>query len=190
MHVETFLDEDMEESIAQPDEWKDKIEELGLEGQEKLMGENKSPIPFLALNKRMVKVLENALPQKDEISEYSQSPIPMKLLSMVGLAVHEKYFTRIEVWHSQSDPDPAIVGRTTPLERTEDRNETVYLLGLWGPEKVSLEELEKKAIEKLKKHYLLTIKEARANLETAAENLDAVVDKVLDGQHVYFSVNI
>lgn len=111
VEVITFLREEMKECIAEPDGWGEKVKELGLDGQVSLVNDGqKSPIPFLRLTKEHKAILKIICPDVDDVKKYDKAPIPMNALAMLGLATQEGYFKKVEVWHSEGNPDPVMVG--------------------------------------------------------------------------------
>lgn len=172
--VETFLIEEVESLIYDNDnlqEWHSKIEELGLEGQRKVAVPEKSPIPFLAMNTNLVAVFETLCPSRHGIEDFSITPIPLEILTLVGLAKREGYFNSIEVWCDDKNPDPAVIGMRgywyeptwyTNSDKSLNNREfeskelavvagannptfnraNLYLIGKWGDVKHSIAELK------------------------------------------------
>lgn len=113
--IETFLVEETQELIHDGDklsEWNSKVKELGLNGQEKIVSKDKSPIPFLPMKTSLTSTLEVLCPQKVRVEDYSISPIPLEILKLVSLSKTEQYFQEIEIWYDDVKPDPVCVGKT------------------------------------------------------------------------------
>lgn len=147
--VETFIIEETAELIydgEKLDEWNKLVDELGLVGQTKIVSKEKSPIPFLHLKKDLVNAFEVLCPVKVKVTDYSVTPIPVEILSLVALSVNEKYFFQIEVWYDDKAPDPICVGVWHSEENIQKGYTWTtyaehYLLGKWGDVRRSFGEL-------------------------------------------------
>jgi len=149
--VETYIIEETKDLIydnEKLDQWNSLVAELGLSGQTQVVKADKSPIPFLWMNRALVKVFEELCPRKTKIEEYSKTPIPVEALSLASLSKKEGYFDKIEVWYNDENPDPAIVGyKYTQGSGEWERNwyADKYLLARWSDVKATLEELTDRA---------------------------------------------
>jgi len=149
--VETYIIEETQELIydnEKLDQWNSLVAELGLTGQTQVVKTDKSPIPFLWMNKALVKVFEELCPRKTKIEEYSKTPIPVEALSLASLSKKEGYFDKIEVWYNDEHPDPAIVGyKYTQGNGEWEKNwyAEKYLLARWSDVKATLEQLTDRA---------------------------------------------
>jgi hypothetical protein len=111
--VETFLTEETVELIydnEQLDKWNKHVEELGLQGQTKIVKKEKSPIPFMHLKQSYVNICKALCPAEVDIKNYNISPIPVEILDLVALSVRENYFDKMLVWYDDKSPDPFVVG--------------------------------------------------------------------------------
>ena len=111
--VETFLTEETVGLIydnEQLDKWNAYVEELGLQGQTKIVKKEKSPIPFMHLKQSYVNICKTLCPAEVDIKNYNISPIPVEILDLVSLSIKEKYFDKILVWYDDKSPDPFVVG--------------------------------------------------------------------------------
>lgn len=111
--VETYL---VEETLSliydneQLDKWNGLVSQLGLEGQTKITTKEKSPVPFMYMKKPLVNVFACLCPKRMAVSKFDLSPIPVEILDLVALSVKEEYFSRIEIWADDRQPDPACIG--------------------------------------------------------------------------------
>jgi hypothetical protein len=126
--------------------WKEKVSELGLQGQAQVVTEEKSPIPFLWMNTAIVATFETLCPTKTDIRKYDKTPIPIELLEAVSLCVKEQYFDEIEVWYNDKQKDPVIVGFKYNVPASESdwwrkAKADKYLIGRWADVKASLDAL-------------------------------------------------
>ena len=111
--VETFIIEETAELIydnEKLDEWNRLVNELGLEGQTKIVIKDKSPIPYMPINNVLKTTLEILCPSKREVKDYDITPIPVEILSLISLSQKEGHFQKIEIWYDDKDKDPACVG--------------------------------------------------------------------------------
>lgn len=175
--VETYIIEETQELIYDNEQlakWNNLVNELGLTGQTNVVKEDKSPIPFLWMNKGLVKVFEELCPRKTKIAEYNKTPIPVEALEMVAMATRDKHFGKIEVWYNDQSPDPAIIGYKYnggkgdwEREWSADR----YLLARWSDVKATLEELTERA----KKLFTLRrTDELNKNIKNCQRQLDDI----------------
>jgi len=143
------------------EEWKKIVEENNLDGQKFLIEDKKSPIPFLFMNNTIQKACELLCRKKVEISQFKESPIPLEALKAYGLAVHEKYFTKIEIWSNDSEDDPFMVGIID--------NEHQYIMARWGEESLSWDQIIEKAKSQFKTRRLKSLQAAIGSLEDDVE---------------------
>lgn len=111
--VETFLIEETVSLIydnAELEKWNNYVKELGLEGQTKIVSHDKSPIPFMFMKTGLHNVFETLCPRKVSVKEYHCSPIPLEILQLISLSEKENYFSKIEIWYDDKNPDPACIG--------------------------------------------------------------------------------
>lgn len=111
--VETFVIEETASLIydnEKLDKWNDLVKDLNLKGQTKIIATEKSPIPFMFIKTGMLKVFETLCPKKVDVTDYDITPIPLEILDLVALSVRESYFTKIQIWHDDKDPDPLCIG--------------------------------------------------------------------------------
>lgn len=183
--VETFYVAETVNLIHDNDalqKWNEKIEELGLHGQKKvLIKDDKSPIPFLWMNNAIINTFQTLCPTKCDIVEYDKTPIPVELLQTVSLCVAESYFDKIEIWYNEKDKDPVIVGYVYDETKRSDWELKAYaqkyLIGRWADVKASLDTL----IERAKKLFILQsiasaknqIKYYQRQIEDAESNADS-----------------
>jgi hypothetical protein len=149
----------------------------------------------------LVNVFETLCPKKVEISQYSQSPIPVEILSAISLSKKESYFTKIEIWYDEKTPDPVCIGlkgywyeidwysNSNPnlkgyqFNTKQDvldaggRNpnhydQAKYLIGKWGDVKYSFQELKKMASARYKSEKRFEIKKQIKDAERKLDDLE------------------
>ena len=178
--VQTYLIEETQELIydnEKLEQWNDLVKELGLTGQTAIRQPDKSPIPFLCINRTQREILSTLCPRSVDIREYDQTPIPAELLDLVALSIKEGYFQQIEVWYDEKQKDPAVIGITghwSEYSWYDDSNKEIkgqkfkteqegidaggkhinfsedlrYLLGRWADVKEDFTQLAKRAKER------------------------------------------
>lgn len=171
MAIETYLIEDSEKMVAEPEhleDWLKTIEELGLEGQKTLTKEEKSPIPFPLLNTGMERVYKTLCPTKTEIKKYSHSTIPLRVLSLIALAEREKYFNRIEIWDDNEKPDPIAVGYING-----SYSSPMHIIARWGDELKDFASLKKEAMARWKEQKTAKWRAEISELQAKLNNADS-----------------
>jgi hypothetical protein len=182
--VETYIIEETQELIydnEKLDQWNKLVSELGLAGQTTVVKAEKSPIPFLWMNKALVKVFEELCPRKTKLEEYSKTPIPVEALSLVSLSKKEGYFDKIEVWYNDESPDPAIVGyKYTQGSGEWERNwyADKYLLARWSDVKASLVELTDRAKKLFALRRTNELKDSIKRQQRELEDLEIEANKL------------
>jgi hypothetical protein len=129
-----------------------------------------NPIPYMAINKRLHKLLKTLCPDSEESRKYKASTMPLEALLEIGLCVEKNYFDTIQVWYDAKDKDPFIVGIVSGSQRWDNQ---YFLIGRFGDELLPLEILEQKAIAKLTDTF-------RKRLENARSRLNELIEEYLE----------
>lgn len=172
MQVETYISEDTEKTVTNPEdiaEWKAKVEALGLEGQKNLMEGAKSVMPFASMTKEQIAIYKAMFPSTSSLVDFGKEAIPLRALSILALCVQENYFEKIEIWYSPTGDDPIGIGF---------KGNQRYLLVRWGNALVSYAELKKQSMEILMNKARATCLREIATAKARLENLEA---EVLEG---------
>lgn len=207
--VETFVIEETAELIYDDDkltQWNELVEELNLEGQTKIVSEDKSPIPFMHLKQSLVNVFETLCPRKVLVEEYNVTPIPVEILELVALSKRENHFKKIEIWYDDKSPDPACIASTgywAEISHYSDSNKLLegkqydskqevinaggkhpsfytaekYLLGKWADVKHTFEELKKMATDR---YVRQETNDLNKTIKTAQRKLDDIDTQAFD----------
>lgn len=177
--VETFLIEETVDLIhdnEQLDKWNKHVEDLGLTGQTRIVKKGKSPIPFMHLKKSHQNICTTLCPRKEDIENYSATPIPVEILDLIALSKKEGYFNKMQIWYDDKSPDPFAVGiksvwysyaisgenpeefesKEAALNNAHDGKSVYfrewdaqyYLLGKWADVKHSWDELKEMATKR------------------------------------------
>lgn len=175
--VESYLIEDtnLEQTLSQEqvEEFKKQAEQLGLEGQKKLF-EHEGIIPFHRLSDGEVKIWEMYCSNHLKIKEYSEGVIPLRVLSLVGIAVMKEYFTEIQVWTEfEKEQDPIIVGI---------KEKAKYLIARWGLSLRPWEEVIKLAKEKWISKARAKLQEEIAEAQINLAKIDSLAEDWVSGK--------
>lgn len=178
MEVKVYIEEEKGSLVSQPEEWCEKVQELGLAGQKKFLpgsAEEKvttNLVPFMRMTAEMLKVYGNVLPDHTPANDYAEEPIPMKALSAIALAEKEGWFKgtsdKLEIWHAFGKPDPIAVGMVYQKSGANH----YYLLAQWGPEIISFEAMQEKYLASYVKKVQLAASKAAAHFRAMAESTD------------------
>ena len=175
MAVEIYLEPELQEMVANEEvtaEWKQLAEELGMEGQLKLIKPksseevDKNPSPYIHMNKKAERVFAVLCPEVVNYKKYDKYTIPREVLKEIALAEKEQYFDKICIWYDDASPDPLVVGYI----KTGSYDYVKHLIARFGDEILPFEVLETKAIARMKKR--MTDK-----LNAALNGIDLTIDK-------------
>ena len=178
MAVETYVETELQDLITdveKNEEWKKKVEELGLAGQVEMIAGKKSPIPFPIMNSAMKNVYKTLCPRSQDVTKYARTTIPSRVLEMIGLCVKENYFPILKVWFDDVQPDPILVGYTKDNEWDGER----HIIARWGDELRSYPELREIARKRL-------VESQTPKIAVYVSSLDARVQSFLDGNSEFF----
>lgn len=184
--IQSFLVEEAKELIYDTDkldEWKEKCEQLGLENQLSLCSKG-SPVPFEYMNSTAQRVYETLCPKKENYKIYRKTAIPMEVLSLIALSVHENYFEYVEIWYDDKTPDPLAVGKIKKDSYSYDH----YLIARWGDVLRPFEELKEKAISVYRRSAEVALRSKIADLNVKLQNIDSNVDAYFDVQIENYNV--
>jgi hypothetical protein len=175
MAVEIYLEPELEEmvgSVEVTEEWKQLAEELGMEGQLKLIApksegeENKNPSPYIHMNAKAERVFAILCPEVVDYKKYDKSTIPRQVLREIALAEKEQFFDKICIWYDDASPDPLVVGYI----KMGNYEYVKHMIARFGDELLPFEELERKSINRLKKRMTDRLKSALAGIDSKVDD--------------------
>jgi hypothetical protein len=175
MAVEIYLEPELEEMIGSAEvteEWKQLAEELGMEGQLKLIApksegeENKNPSPYIHMNAKAERVFAILCPEVVDYKKYDKSTIPRQVLREIALAEKEQFFDKICIWYDDASPDPLVVGYI----KMGNYEYVKHMIARFGDELLPFEELERKSINRLKKRMTDRLKSALAGIDSKVDD--------------------
>ena len=174
MAVEIYLEPELEEmvgSVEVTEEWKQLAEELGMEGQLKLIapksGEesDKNPSPYIHMNAKAERVFAILCPEVVDYKKYDKSTIPRQVLREIALAEKEQFFDKICIWYDDASPDPLVVGYI----KVGTYEYVKHMIARFGDELLPFEELERKSINRLKKRMTDKLKSALSSIDSTVD---------------------
>lgn len=125
------------------DEFNLLVSELGLKCDNQINKE-KSPIPYMLLDEATERAFKLLCPRVSKIEDF-QYEIPLEILRHIKLSKSENYFDELQIWSNTKDPDPFLIGfvykNQVDREKGYSWNRSRYLIGRWGAENKSIEEL-------------------------------------------------
>lgn len=174
MAVEIYLEPELEEmvgSVEVTEEWRQLAEELGMEGQLKLIApksegeENKNPSPYIHMNAKAERVFAILCPEVVDYKKYDKSTIPRQVLREIALAEKEQFFDKICIWYDDASPDPLVVGYI----KMGNYDYVKHMIARFGDELLPFEELESKSIRRLKKRMTDRLKSALSAIDSTVD---------------------
>lgn len=151
------------------------IESLGLEGQQSLLkksGGETVRMPYRKMTAEEAFVYEKVLPKKTKLQNYSDGPIPLRVLQVASHA--KELYDLIQVWHPENadEKDPVLVGVNGSEYSAKER----FMLARWGEELLPFSELAKKAGAKVRAEIKAACATGIAKLKACADSLDELSD--------------
>ena len=174
MAVEIYLEPELEEmvgSVEVTEEWKQLAEELGMEGQLRLIApksegeENKNPSPYIHMNAKAERVFAILCPEVVDYKKYDKSTIPRQVLREIALAEKEQFFDKICIWYDDASPDPLVVGYI----KMGTYEYVKHMVARFGDELLPFEELERKSINRLKKRMTDKLKSSLSAIDSTVD---------------------
>ena len=141
------------------------IEELGLSGQKKFIGEVGETVPFRKMSQLETNVYKTLLGSRTSVDEYSAGMIPARVLDIVKR--HRDSFERIDVLYSENDPDPVLVGVMKRENSTWQKDD--FILARWGDELESIESLANKALDIIRGNVTTALQKAKTAIDADIE---------------------
>lgn len=190
--VETFFVEETQELVHDNEQlakWNNLVAELELKGQQEVVKEDKSPIPFLWMNNAVVNTFEILCPTKVKVENYNKTPIPVQILELVSLCRKEGYFEHIKVWYNEKEKDPVVVGYANEQDDKNYKGQDwhieaysqKYLIGRWADVKASLDTLVSRAKKIFMHSETIRLKKEIRDRQRQIEDLESEVESKFGG---------
>lgn len=183
--VEIFIEPELAE-LEQPlnaQEWFDICTKLGLSQQisHADRSEQKKAPPYMHVDAKTSRIIKTLCPVQVEYTAFKASTIPLDVLKEISKAVENGWYRSISICYDDKSPDPFIVGFTHAPDKWRS---DIHLIARWGAELLPFEVLEEKAIARMKQRASVAIKELRASLDIALEDMDTFCNNLLGGSNV------
>jgi hypothetical protein len=168
MQIETYeCQESVESSVDDKEQVVALVEKLELKGQKSLICGEKSQIcPYREMTEEENFVYSTILPERKEVSSFSASPMPLRVLQVLSHAMSIGFFKYIFVWSAESIQvkDPLLVGYTGNYSFAPDN---IYMLARWGEVLLPMSELRTQAVKQYKDKMLAELKNRTTLIENA-----------------------
>lgn len=133
--------------------------------------------PYMVLDPKTERVIRVLCPAKIEVEKYGESTIPLDILREVHKCKHHGWYHKIEVFYDNKSPDPFVVGFVN-----NSWNSPKHLIARWGAELLPFEELERKAIQRMKNGAMSALYEMKAQIDFAYNNIEGFLASILAGK--------
>lgn len=173
------------------EQWFAICSELGLNKQlaHADKSEEKQAPPYMYIDPKSEHIIRTLCPRLINIEEYSASTIPLDVLQEVQKCKKHDWYSEIKIAYDDKSPDPFVIGYTKDQHSWQRHK---HLIARWGSELLPFEELEKKAIARLRDDATEAMADIKAKAEIALQNVDLFIKGVLNGKgipSINFSVN-
>jgi hypothetical protein len=169
--IDTAFDND------KADEWKIKVEQLGMVGQiESVEKSNGNTNPFMRLNDFQYKILSELFNRSQLINDFNHCIVPLEIVDVIAMAINDKYFDQIKIHYCDNEPDPVVIGYL--YLNDEDRREhkawrmIKFLIARWGEELDDWTTMRIKAIEKYRTRTISMCKQNIRSYQRQIEDID------------------
>lgn len=156
------------------------IEQLGLEGQKKLLTRTEDGdavrCPYRQMTGSEQHVYGVLCPTHVPIENYDVGLIPVRVLQVAAHA--REFLPLLEVWHPRKSPkDPVLVGRNAKYNAP-------HILARWGEVLDPFERIVEKARAALRREWEAECRIKIAEAQAFLAGIDGQVEKHLAGSHV------
>jgi hypothetical protein len=182
--TEIFIEPELQEleNKDNAEQWYSLCVELGLNKQAALAdnsNELKAP-PYMFIDPKTERIIKLICPVGVDYKEYNQSTIPTDVLEEILKCKTNGWYEAIQIFYDNKSPDPFVIGILKTGEWTKAR----HLIARWGNELLPFEELERKALQRLKDGITPHIAEMKAKMDYAINNIDMYAKSLLNGKDV------
>jgi len=172
MQVETYeIEEVVDETTEMTDEALRLIGVLGLKGQESLTTKKEDTtcrIPYRKMNRTEHAVYQVLCPTTFSPEEYSECPIPVRVLQVFEHAKGLDFFTKFKIWAAEGQvKDPVLVAYDSDSYSAEP-----YILARWGEILDEMPALINKASKRWKDTCVVKLKDIKAGIQSTLARLE------------------
>jgi hypothetical protein len=180
MATEIFIEPELENLQDENNaaEWFEICSELGLDNQIALAdkSETKQAPPYAFCDPKTLKIIQILCPRVVKYKEYKASTIPTDVLKEIQKAEKHGWYMKIEIAYDDQSPDPFVIGvLPNEYEWRADR----HLIARWGNELLPFEQLESKAVARVRDQVVEKLTMEKNAIEFALSNPDAHIRKGL-----------
>jgi len=183
MATEIFIEPELQEleNADTASEWFEICGELGLQKQLKHAdkSEEKKAPPYMYVDPKTQKIMKILCPREEDFRKYSASTIPLDVLKEIQKCVKNGWYASIKIMYDDKSPDPFVIG----LTKNEDNwRRHIHLIARWGGELIPFEQLEEKAIRRLKDEVADTLNSVKIAVTSNLENVEGFIRSLLNGK--------
>lgn len=186
MATEIFIEPELEElsQVEKSQEWLEICETINLKGQASLVktGENEvrnEPPPYMYIDPKTQNIIRALCPRKAKVADYKASTIPLDVLREAKRCMENDWYPGgLYVFYDDKSPDPFLVGQLSP----DSWGTEYHLIARWGNELLPMEELEIKAIARLRQSAQIAANRLSAEVRMILDDVDGFVARMLNGE--------
>jgi len=181
MATEIFIEPELQdlEQAEHAQEWFEIASKLGLDAQLKHAdkSEEKKAPPYMYVDPKTSRIIKTLCPVQVKYKEYSASTIPLDVLKEIQKAEENGWYSMIHICYDDKSPDPFVIGFT---KAESEWRADIHLIARWGAELLPFEQLEQKAIARVKDNATKALKKLKYELELALEDVDMFSKSLLE----------
>jgi hypothetical protein len=183
MATEIFIEPELEnlQDEKTAAEWFELCSQLGLGDQLALAdkSEVKKAPPYMFIDKKTERIIKTLCPEVVDYSKYRVSTIPLDVLKEIQKAKEHGWYQCIEIAFDNQSPDPFVVGVCHDERKWSAAR---HLIARWGAELLPFEQLEAKAIQRLRDEATEKLALLKNEIDFGLTNVDAFVRQMLAGK--------
>jgi hypothetical protein len=181
MATEIFIEPELQdlEQAEHAQEWFEIASKLGLDAQLKHAdkSEEKKAPPYMYVDPKTSRIIKTLCPVQVKYKEYKASTIPLDVLKEIQKAEENGWYSMIHICYDDKSPDPFVIGLT---KAESSWRADIHLIARWGAELLPFEQLEQKAIARVKDNATKALKKLKYELELALEDVDMFSKSLLE----------
>lgn len=188
MATEIFIEPELEnlQEETNASEWFEICTELGLQGQIALAdkSETKQAPPYTFCDPKTRRIIGILCPSTVSYKKYKASTIPTDVLLEIKKAETNGWYSEIEILYDDKSPDPFVIGT---LKSESQWRADQHIIARWGAELIPFEQLEAKAMARIRDAAVERLTEIKHAIDFAMNNTEAYLRKLLaDGSQSYY----
>src|SRR3989338_6916255 len=183
MEIEEFTTEEVTADcgeVANVEDVRGLVEQLGLGGQQKFFATDKvaTTFPYRKMTEQERVVYESLCPQRTDLAGYGDGVIPLRVLQISVHAKGLEFFKNLEVWHPRNGDItvPVLVGIKTFRQQNQNWDTTEqYILARWGTVLKPFSELIEEARVKYEAQLRVKFVKLKEKVESQLRTVEEVV---------------